>query len=240
MEIRHRDHRRANSACPITAVTDAAFRRPRPGGARPHRLHHRRSRRAVTAGARARRRPRHMEPHAGRTRRHPHRDRPGPARHGESDAPADDYSLGALAAALRDVLVILGLPSATIVGHSLGGGVALQFADQFPECTDRLVLVSNGGLGSQFTPMLGATTLPGAQMVVAGLARRCRPLSAGDRRRSSAARGAPPFGLHDTASIHRSPLAATPRIRHGGCHRRSGAAAETAERGMKRGRCVTT
>jgi pimeloyl-ACP methyl ester carboxylesterase len=95
-------------------------------------------------------------------------DLPG---HGESDAPAGDYSLGALAAALRDVLVSLGLPSATIVGHSLGGGVALQFGYQFPERTDRLVLVSSGGLGSQLTPMLRAATLPGAQMVVAGLAR---------------------------------------------------------------------
>ena len=94
-------------------------------------------------------------------------DLPG---HGESDAPAGDYSLGALAAALRDVLVLLGLGSATIVGHSLGGGVALQFAYQFPERTDRLVLLSSGGLGPQLTPMLRAATLPGAQMVVAGLA----------------------------------------------------------------------
>lgn len=94
-------------------------------------------------------------------------DLPG---HGESGAPAGDYSLGAMAASLRDLLADLGHPSATVVGHSLGGGVALQFAYQFPERTDRLVLISSGGLGSQLTPALRAVTLPGAQTVVAGLA----------------------------------------------------------------------
>lgn len=95
-------------------------------------------------------------------------DLPG---HGESDAPAGDYSLGALAASLRDLLVVLGHPTATVIGHSLGGGVALQFAYQFPERIERLVLISSGGLGPQLTPMLRAATLPGAATVVAGLAR---------------------------------------------------------------------
>jgi pimeloyl-ACP methyl ester carboxylesterase len=94
-------------------------------------------------------------------------DLPG---HGESDAPAGDYSLGALAASLRDLLVVLGHGSATVIGHSLGGGVALQFAYQFPERVERLALISSGGLGPQLTPMLRAATLPGAQTVVAGLA----------------------------------------------------------------------
>jgi hypothetical protein len=58
----------------------------------------------------------------------------------------------------------------TVVGHSLGGGIALQFAYQFPERSERLVLISSGGLGPQLTPMLRAATLPGAQTVVAGLA----------------------------------------------------------------------
>ena len=58
---------------------------------------------------------------------------------------------------------------ATIVGHSLGGGVALQAAYQFPERTDRLVLISSGGLGAEVTPALRAATLPGADKVVAGL-----------------------------------------------------------------------
>ncbi|MBO3751709.1 alpha/beta fold hydrolase [Streptosporangiaceae bacterium NEAU-GS5] len=94
-------------------------------------------------------------------------DLPG---HGQSDAPAGDYSLGALAASLRDLLIVLGHPSATVIGHSLGGGVALQFAYQFPERTQRLVLISSGGLGPQLTPILRAATLPGARTVVAGLA----------------------------------------------------------------------
>jgi pimeloyl-ACP methyl ester carboxylesterase len=95
-------------------------------------------------------------------------DLPG---HGDSGAPAGDYSLGAHATALRDLLVSLGLTSATIIGHSLGGGIALQFAYQFPERTDRLVLISSGGLGPQLTPALRAVTLPAAGVVVAALAR---------------------------------------------------------------------
>ena len=93
-------------------------------------------------------------------------DLPG---HGESDAPAGDYSLGAHAAALRDLLVALGHPSATVAGHSLGGGIALQFAYQFPSHTRRLLLISSGGLGPELSVLLRAATLPGAAGVVAGL-----------------------------------------------------------------------
>lgn len=113
-------------------------------------------------------------------------DLPG---HGESDAPAGDYSLGALAASIRDLLVLLGHPSATVIGHSLGGGVALQFAYQFPERTQRLALISSGGLGPHLSPALRATTLPGAQTVVAGLARV--PESVTRRALSTVARIAP-------------------------------------------------
>jgi pimeloyl-ACP methyl ester carboxylesterase len=95
-------------------------------------------------------------------------DLPG---HGDSDAPAGDYSLGAHAAALRDLLIALGHPAATVAGHSLGGGVGMQFAYQFPERTSRLILISSGGLGRELTPMLRAATLPGAQTVVSALAR---------------------------------------------------------------------
>lgn len=95
-------------------------------------------------------------------------DLPG---HGDSDPPAGDYSLGAHACALRDLLVALDHPRASILGHSLGGGVALQFAYQFPERTERLVLISSGGLGAEVTPMLRAATLPGAGTVVAGLSK---------------------------------------------------------------------
>jgi pimeloyl-ACP methyl ester carboxylesterase len=93
-------------------------------------------------------------------------DLPG---HGLSDPPAGDYSLGAHACALRDLLLTLGHHRATIVGHSLGGGVALQTAYQFPERTERIVLISSGGLGTEVTPILRAATLPGADRVIAGL-----------------------------------------------------------------------
>jgi pimeloyl-ACP methyl ester carboxylesterase len=93
-------------------------------------------------------------------------DLPG---HGSSSRFRGDYSLGSLAAAVRDVLDILGVRSATIVGHSLGGGIAMQFMYQFPERCERLVLVSSGGLGREVTPMLRALTLPGANLALAAL-----------------------------------------------------------------------
>jgi pimeloyl-ACP methyl ester carboxylesterase len=101
-------------------------------------------------------------------------DLPG---HGDSDAPAGDYSVGAHAAALRDLLVALGHPTVTVVGHSLGGGVGMQFAYQFPDRISRLVLISSGGLGAEVTPMLRAATLPGAEALVAGLAHVPRPVT---------------------------------------------------------------
>jgi len=75
-----------------------------------------------------------------------------------------DYSLGSLAAFLRDVLTSLGHDRATLVGHSLGGGVAMQFSYQFPEMTERLVLVSSGGLGLEVNAVLRAAALPGANL----------------------------------------------------------------------------
>ena len=90
--------------------------------------------------------------------------------HGESDKPLGDYSLGAHAASLRDLLDALDVPSATVVGHSLGGGIAMQLAYLFPERVDRLVLVSSGGLGRELTPLLRAATLPGSELVLPVLA----------------------------------------------------------------------
>jgi pimeloyl-ACP methyl ester carboxylesterase len=98
--------------------------------------------------------------------------------HGESAKPKGDYSLGAYASGVRDLLAALGHASATIVGHSLGGGVAMQFAYQFPEMCERLVLVDSGGLGREVTPVLRAATLPGAEVVLPLIAHR-RVLSAG-------------------------------------------------------------
>jgi pimeloyl-ACP methyl ester carboxylesterase len=86
--------------------------------------------------------------------------------HGRSAKPRGDYSLGAYASGIRDLLAVLGIPRATVVGHSLGGGVAMQFAYQFPERLERLVLVDSGGLGSDVSLFLRAATLPGANIVM--------------------------------------------------------------------------
>jgi pimeloyl-ACP methyl ester carboxylesterase len=86
--------------------------------------------------------------------------------HGASAKPRGDYSLGAYASGMRDLLAALGHDRVTIVGHSLGGGVAMQFAYQFPERTERLVLVSSGGLGREVNLLLRAAALPGAELVL--------------------------------------------------------------------------
>ncbi len=106
-------------------------------------------------------------------------DLPG---HGSSSPGGGDYSLGSLAAFLRDVLTALGHNRVTLVGHSLGGGIAMQFSYQFPEMTERLVLVSSGGLGLEVNPALRAASLPGAELflsLTAGAARRASGLAAG-------------------------------------------------------------
>jgi pimeloyl-ACP methyl ester carboxylesterase len=86
--------------------------------------------------------------------------------HGDSAKPRGDYSLGALASAVRDLLVALGHERATVVGQSLGGGVAMQFAYQFPQRCERLVLVSSGGLGREVSAVLRALSFPGAEYVL--------------------------------------------------------------------------
>jgi pimeloyl-ACP methyl ester carboxylesterase len=86
--------------------------------------------------------------------------------HGDSAKPRGDYSLGAHAGRLRDLLDELGVERVTPVGHSLGGGVAMQFAWLFPERCDRLVLVSSGGLGRDISPILRVPTLPGVEWLL--------------------------------------------------------------------------
>jgi pimeloyl-ACP methyl ester carboxylesterase len=90
--------------------------------------------------------------------------------HGDSAKPRGDYSLGAHASGVRDLLVGLNIERASVVGHSLGGGIAMQFAYQFPESCERLVLVSSGGLGEDVHPLLRAATLPGSELVLPLLA----------------------------------------------------------------------
>jgi len=87
--------------------------------------------------------------------------------HGLSDKPRADYSVGGYANGMRDLLTVLGIDKVTVVGHSFGGGVAMQFAYQFPERTERMVLVATGGMGPEVTPAIRAVTLPGFHQAMA-------------------------------------------------------------------------
>jgi pimeloyl-ACP methyl ester carboxylesterase len=86
--------------------------------------------------------------------------------HGESAKPRGDYSLGAFAAWLRDLLDELGISQATVVGQSLGGGVAMQFTYQHRDYCQRLVLISSGGLGPDLNWILRILSAPGAELVL--------------------------------------------------------------------------
>src|SRR5215212_961963 len=86
--------------------------------------------------------------------------------HGDSATPRGDYSLGAHASVIRDLLSALGIGRATIVGHSLGGGVAMVFFWQFPHRVERLGLVSSGGLGPEVSPLLRSVAVPGASGLI--------------------------------------------------------------------------
>ena len=86
--------------------------------------------------------------------------------HGQSAKPRGDYSLGAYASGVRDLMIALGIDRATFVGHSLGGGIAMQLAYQFPDRLERLVLMSSGGLGREVHLMLRLTALPAAEYVL--------------------------------------------------------------------------
>ncbi|MGE5527277.1 MAG: alpha/beta fold hydrolase [Methanosarcina sp.] len=119
-------------------------------------------------------------------------DLPG---HGASGPGGGDYSLGALAASVRDLLLTLGHKRATLVGHSLGGGIAMQFAYQFPEMVERLVLVSSGGLGPEVSPILRAATLPGADLFIAATA------AVGSKIVPPLARGLSAVGLRPSADV---------------------------------------
>lgn len=115
--------------------------------------------------------------------------------HGGSDPGGGDYSIGALAAGLRDLLLSLGHERATVVGHSLGGGVAMQLSYQFPEMIERLVLVSSGGLGPEVSPVLRAAALPGADLFISVTA------GAGQRIGSVLGRGLGAVGLRPGADL---------------------------------------
>ncbi|KUI25239.1 alpha/beta fold hydrolase [Mycobacterium sp. GA-2829] len=86
--------------------------------------------------------------------------------HGRSAKPRGDYSLGAFAAGLRDLLDELGISRVTVVGQSLGGGVAMQFLYQHPEYCRRLILISSGGLGPDVGWILRLLAAPGAEFLL--------------------------------------------------------------------------
>lgn len=89
--------------------------------------------------------------------------------HGASDKPRADYTLGGYANGMRDLLAVLGIERVTVVGHSFGGGIAMQFAYQFPERTERIVLVASGGLGREVSPAIRAITTPGFHCLMGAL-----------------------------------------------------------------------
>ncbi|PVG81841.1 hypothetical protein DDE18_14025 [Nocardioides gansuensis] len=86
--------------------------------------------------------------------------------HGLSDKPRADYTLGGYANGMRDLLTLLGIDRVTVVGHSFGGGIAMQFAYQFPERTERMLLVAPGGLGPEVTMLIKLIQAPGWEPVM--------------------------------------------------------------------------
>ena len=103
--------------------------------------------------------------------------------HGQSAKPRGDYSLGAFAVWLRDLLDELGISRATIIGQSLGGGVAMQFVYQHPDYCQRLILISSGGLGPDVGWTLRLLSAPGAELILPVIAPR-PVLTAGNKLRS--------------------------------------------------------
>jgi pimeloyl-ACP methyl ester carboxylesterase len=146
--------------------------------------------------------------------------------HGDSAAPRGDYSLGAHAASIRDLLAAIGIDRATIVGHSLGGGVAMQFFYQFPQRVERLVLISSGGLGREVTPSLRSAALPGVSpllaltirprlvgaLAAAGTRLRERDVAAGVYLQSAGAREAFLHTLRAVIDVHGQRVSATDRL----------------------------
>ncbi|MGE5290681.1 MAG: alpha/beta fold hydrolase [Micromonosporaceae bacterium] len=118
--------------------------------------------------------------------------------HGDSDMPRAEYSIAAYARGMRDLLSVVGIERVTVVGHSLGGGVAMQFAYQFPEHCERLVLVSSGGIGREVHPLLRMAAGPGAEaflpLVTTAPVRRAVRLAAPLLRRAGRLGLGPDFG----------------------------------------------
>src|SRR3954451_18316056 len=116
--------------------------------------------------------------------------------HGQSAKPRGDYSLGAYAAGLRDLLAVLGFDRGSVVGHSFGGGIAMQFSYLFPEYVERMALISSGGLEPEVHPLLRPAVLPESDWVLPVRPSEW-PVKAGDAVRSVLAR----LGLNASPDI---------------------------------------
>ncbi|MEY4577957.1 MAG: hypothetical protein RL701_2660 [Pseudomonadota bacterium] len=86
--------------------------------------------------------------------------------HGRSDKPRADYSVAAYANGMRDLLKLLNIERVTVIGHSLGGGVAMQFAYQYPTLCERLVLASSGGVCADVSPLLRIAAAPNSELLM--------------------------------------------------------------------------
>jgi pimeloyl-ACP methyl ester carboxylesterase len=95
--------------------------------------------------------------------------------HGASDKPPctpTTYSLDGFSHSLRALLDSLGVARATLVGHSLGGAIAMHFAYHHPAHAERLALVASGGLGKGVHPVLRAAAVPGSSLLLRLLVNR--------------------------------------------------------------------
>jgi pimeloyl-ACP methyl ester carboxylesterase len=97
--------------------------------------------------------------------------RPDLLGHGGSAKPRGTTRSGAYASGLRDLLAALGHERATVVGHSMGGGIAMQLAYQFPERVERTGArrERRARQGGRLGP--ARATLPGAEWVLPVLTR---------------------------------------------------------------------
>ncbi len=72
---------------------------------------------------------------------------------GQSDKPAGPYSIKMLADDLAGLMDTLNIPKAHIMGVSMGGFIAQDFALRYPQKVDKLVLVSTSAGGAEHVPM---------------------------------------------------------------------------------------
>ena len=79
---------------------------------------------------------------------------------GFSDKPDVDYTISYFADFVRDFMITSGIEKATMIGESMGGGIALQLALKYPEKVEKIVLAGSSGLGKEVSISLRLLTLP--------------------------------------------------------------------------------